>query len=246
MASNISGTAPNPTNTDTKTSVSPSVSQNIPVTALSLSETPTHKTKDGLIRMLLQTATPSTLQQPKQVVTHGKQSVDTIQSSGELKIHGGILGHYNNGHITQPHPSAIHPIPKQAVQLASGTDARNPLSQMTNKHFTINQGGTGAFISNLPVTSTSHCSLPGSSTHNVKIDMQGSGPTITNAGGSHVVASVIRDKLASPNSTATGETCETIVEKVTLHDEAPYKFIHQISDQVNKQRRSVKLHAPSY
>ena len=229
MASTPSGTAAVTTNSETNTSVSTSVSQNIPVTALSLSETPTHKTKDGLIRMLLQTATPSAPQQQKQIVTQGKQSFDTAQSSSELKIHGGILGHYNNGHITQPHPSAIHPLPKQAVQLASGTDSKNPLSQMTTKHFTINQGGAGAFISNLPVTATSHSNMP-SSTHNVKID---SGSTVSNPGGSHIVTS-IRDKIASPNSPAIGEPCETIVEKVTLHDEAPYRFIHQISDQVNK------------
>ena len=230
METNTSTTEPSTTNTETNSIVS-AMSQNAPVTSLPLPETPaSHKTKDGLIRMLLQTATPSTPQQQKQIV-QGKQSDDAVQSSSELKIHGGIIGHYNNGHITQPHPSAIHPLPKPA-QLVSGTGIRNPLSQMTPKHFTISQTGAGTLTNNLPVSVTSQINLPSSATNNLKVDMQATASTMASTIGGNVIGSVIREKIVSPNSIAPGDKREKIAEKVTLHDEIPFKLIHQISDQV--------------
>ena len=231
METNTSTTEQSTTNTETN-SIGSTLSQNTPVTSLPLPETPntqaTHKTKDGLIRMLLQTATP---QQQKQIV-QGKQSDDAVQSSSELKIHGGIIGHYNNGHITQPHPSAIHPISKQPAQLVSGTGIRNPLNQMTTKHFTISQTGAGTLTNNQPVSVTSQINMPSSATHNLKVDMQATASTMANTIGGNVVGSVIREKIISPNSIAPGDKREKIAEKVTLHDEIPFKLIHQISEQV--------------
>ena len=234
METNTSTTEPSTTNTETN-SIDSTISQNTPVTSLPLPETPntsaSHKTKDGLIRMLLQTATPSTPQQQKQIV-QGKKSDDAVQSSSELKIHGGIIGHYNNGHITQPHPSAIHPIPKQPAQLVSGTGIRNPLSQMTTKHFTISQTGASTLTNNQPVSVTSQINMPSSATHNLKVDMQATASTMANTIGGNVIGSVIREKIISPNSIAPGDKREKIAEKVTLHDEIPFKLIHQISEQV--------------
>ena len=47
-----------------------------------------------------------------------------------------------------------------------------------------------------------------------------------------MIGSVIREKIVSPNSIAPGDKREKIAEKVTLHDEIPFKLIHQISEQV--------------
>ena len=234
MASNTSSTTPSTSNTGNNSIVSTSVSQNTSATSLSLPETPsaqpTHKTKDGLIRMLLQTAAPSTPQQPKQIVNHSKPPIDTTHSNNELKIQGGLIGHYNNGHVTQPHPSAIHPLPKQPAQISSGTDARYPLGQMATKHFTINQSGAGTLISNLPTNATSHINTPTSATHNLKIDMPSSA---TQNPGSNVIASIIRDKILPSNSPVVGDKIESMAERIPLPDEPQFKFVHQISEQVN-------------
>ena len=234
METNSSTTEPSTASTETNNIVS-TISQNTSVTSLPLPDTPnapaSHKTKDGLIRMLLQTATPSTPQQQRQMV-QGKQSDDSVQSSSELKIHGGIIGHYNNGHITQPHPSAIHPLPKQPAQLVSGTGVKNSLSQMTTKHFTISQTGAGTLSTNLPVSVTSQINTASSATHNLKADMQGTASTMANPIGGNLIGSVIRERIVSPNSIAPVDKREKIAEKVTLHDEIPFKLIHQISEQV--------------
>ena len=237
MECNTTKTEPSTPSTETNSLISNSTTQNTPVTSVSLPETsldqPSHKTKDGLIRMLLQTATPSTSQQPKQIFQHGKQPNDTVQSSTELKIHGGALGHYNNGHITQPHPSAIHPIPKLPAQLASGTDIRTSINQMTTKHFTISQSGAGTLINNLPVSATSQINMPNSMTQNLKIDMQASSSAIANTIGGNVIASVVREKILSPNSSTPSDKIEKVTEKVTLHEETPFKLIHQISEHLD-------------
>ena len=112
-----------------------------PISSLSVTGTATspanYKTKDGLIRMLLQTATPAGSLQQRYHVNQEKPSAESIQGTSEIKIHGGILGHYNNGHVTQPHPSAIQPLPKASVQLSSPVGT-NILGQLVSQNVSSN------------------------------------------------------------------------------------------------------------
>lgn len=219
------------------TTVASSQSQSgTPLSSLSVTGTNTtpanYKTKDGLIRMLLQTATPSgPLQQQRYHVNQEKQAAEGIQGTSEIKIHGGILGHYNNGHVTQPHPSAIQPLPKGSVQLNSHAGT-NLLGQLISQSVSANQSEARAIINSMPAAG----SLQGNASHivpshSVKIDMKSQ--ALNRASGSTVmpmsekVLSLIAPSTVTPSFTS--ETSGFSDGKVAVHDEAPFHLIHQIS-----------------
>ena len=211
-----------------------------PLSSLSATGTTTtpanYKTKDGLIRMLLQTATPSgPLQQQRYHVNQEKPSAEGIQGTSEIKIHGGILGHYNNGHVTQPHPSAIQPLPKVAMQLNSPVGT-NLLGQLVSQSVAASQGEAEGATSN---SMSAAGSLQGSTSHivtshSVKIDMKSQ--ALNRASGSNAmpmsekVLSVIAPSTVTPSITC--ETSSSSDGKGALHDETPFRFIHQISELV--------------
>ena len=212
------------------------------LTSLSNPGTPnnqaSYKTKDGLIRMLLQTATP-TIPPPQQYISNQpKQPRDGMQNSSQLKIHGGGIGHYNNGHITQPHPSAIHQLPRTPVQLTQSSVTSNFTGQLASPSLSANHSQSAA-ANNMSACGSSQTNSPNeTSSHSIKMDLHDHG-TSTKTSVSHVVSSsIIGEKLVSAvlpsvvSSSLTNNACPSSDGNVIVLDEGPSRFIHQISETV--------------
>ena len=234
------------------TKASAQESSGTPITTLALTgasnSQANYKTKDGLIRMLLQTATPSiTPQQHRYLSNQEKNTPGGTESSMELKMHGGSIGHYNNGHITQPHPSAVHPLPRTPVQINSSSITKNLLGHIGSPTILTNPIDSTSGCNSEPNTGSSQTITSNTiSPHLMKIDIQGQSSITRILGSSNAITSpIFSEKPASssvPPSVTQANYSNTLRSSdinAKLHDEAPYRFIHQISEFVSIVNRQV-------
>ena len=188
-----------------------------------------YKTKDGLIRMLLQTATP-TIPPPQQASSNNlKTSRDMVQNNTqELKIHGAGVGQYNSGHITQPHPTAIHHVLRTPAQMSPANAVGHNLGQPVKANNIVS-------VSDSSQTNSSHTVL----SHPMKIDLYGHGMSNKTSATANVAVSSVSGKSVSavyPLAVAQSLTNTTSITppdgSVAILDEAPSSFILQISETV--------------
>lgn len=200
----------------------------------------TYKSKDGLIRMLLQTATPSIpTQQQGSTSNQGKILTARNEKSSELRMHEGRIGHYNNGHVTQPHPTAVLPLPRTPIQVTPNSHVTNLARPLTTLPINLGELAPCSNASNGNPLSTENSPNVGSP-RPTKSDIETSAST-TKHGCINIVTSSISSKLvpsilSTAVPTSANKFSKQPAENINVHDENPTKFIYQISESVSYQK----------